>query len=307
MFAIELILLSAIFIAASNLCMRKSVDAGGSTKAFLVVQLFLVFLVAVLLNPVRSSNYAWSPCMGAFGLAGGLILALMMLSLGRALERGPPGLTFAALNASTVMPTVLMVFLFGKEFGYIYTLWNGVGSLLVIGGLFWAGWQTLKSEKKNEWIGFVTAAFFAHVIFLVFLSWRALFINFPDSPGLYLSFDLSDAKNEWFMPMVFLAACLVQVGVYLATERRLPKGKEVIYGLLGGVTNGVGTFFMIWATEVATSIEHAMIYPIFSVTIILLCNLWGQLLYKEKVNWKANGLCVFGLFIGTLNWKVLLG
>ena len=49
-----------------------------------------------------------------------------------------------------------------------------------------------------------------------------------------------------------------------------------------------------------------MIFPIFAVTIILLCNLWGQKLYKEKVNWMASGLCVVGLLIGTLDWKALL-
>ena len=87
----------------------------------------------------------------------------------------------------------------------------------------------------------------------------------------------------------------------------MPFQKEVVNGILGGLCNGIGTFFMIRATEVSTSFEHAMIYPIFAVTIILLCNAWGQWLYKEKVNWKANIVCVIGLLIGTLNWKVLLG
>jgi len=304
---IQFILIAAVFVAASNFFMRRSIDAGGSTKAFLAIQLFLVFLVAILLNPVRSGDYQWSNCMAAFGLAGGLILAFMMASLGRALETGPPGLTFAALNASTVMPSVLMVMLFGSSFGYFYTLWNGFGSLLVVLGLFWAGWQTARSEQKASWVTFVTAAFFLHVVFLVFLSWRALFINFPGTTGLFLSFDMDDAKSQWFMPMIFLAASLVQAIIYFRTEKRMPYQKEVVNGILGGLANGIGTFFMIRATEVSTPFEHAMIYPIFAVTIILLCNTWGQWLYKEKVNWKANVVCVIGLLIGTLNWKVLLG
>jgi hypothetical protein len=61
---------------------------------------------------------------------------------------------------------------------------------------------------------------------------------------------------------------------------------------------------MIWSTEVSTPLEHAMIFPIFSVAIIILCNLWGQWLYKEKVNWLANACCVGGILIGTLDWKV---
>jgi hypothetical protein len=154
---------------------------------------------------------------------------------------------------------------------------------------------------------FVTAAFFLHVLFLVFLDWRALFINFPGANGLFLSFDMDDAICQWFMPMVFCAAFLVQTGIYLAVEKRVPKKREVLYGVLGGIANGVGTFFMIRATEVSTPVEHAVIYPLFAVTIIILCNIWGQWLYKEKVNWKANALCVGGILIATLNWQVLIG
>lgn len=307
MLGIELIIIASIFVAASNFCMRRSIDAGGSSKAFLMIQLSLVFLVAILLNPVRTGQYQWSNCMAAFGLAGGLILAAMMASLGRALESGPPGLTFSALNSSTVMPMILMVLLFGERFGYIYTLWHGVGSLLVVAGLFWAGWQAAKTEKKMTWVAFVTAAFFLHVIFLIFMQWRALFINFPGENGLFLSFDVEDATNQWFMPMIFLAAALVQILIYCTTEKRLPKKKEVLYGIGGGIANGIGTFFMIRATEVSTPLEHAMIFPIFAVTIIISCNLWGQWLYKERVNWKANALCLVGILVGTLDWKVILG
>lgn len=306
MTGLEFILIAAGFVASSNFCMRRSIDAGGSAKAFLMIQLFLVFLVAVLLNPVKTGHYTWSGPMALFGAMGGLILAFMMASLGRALETGPPGLTFAALNTSTVMPPILMALFFGSAFGHSYTLWNGLGSFMVVIGLFWAGWQKKKSERRQNWVAYVTAAFFLHVMFLVFLNWRALFINFPGATGLFLSFDMEDAQSQWFMPMAFLAAFLVQTFLYIKVEKRLPYKKEVFYGILGGLTNGVGTYFMIRATEVAAPVEHAMIYPLFAITIIILCNLWGQWLYKEKVNWMANALCVFGLLIGTLDLRALL-
>ena len=306
MFGTQLMITASVFVATSNYCMRRSIDSGGSTKAFLMVQFFLVFLIAVLLGPVRSGNYQWSTSMALFGLAGGIVLTFMMSFLGKALETGPPGLTFAALNASTVMPSILMVCFFGSTFGYVYTVWHGLGSVIVLLGLFWAGWQTRGSgEKKASWVSFVTAAFFLHVTFLIFLSWRALFVNFPNADGLLLSFDTEDVKSQWFMPGAFCTAFLMQSLIYWSTEKRKPYKAEVFYGILGGIANGVGTFFMIWSTEVATSFEHAMIYPLFAVTIIILCNLWGQWLYKEKVNWKANILCILGIFIGTIDWKAL--
>ena len=303
---IQLMIVASIFVAASNFCMRRSIDSGGSSKAFLMIQLFLVFLVAIVLNPVRTGDYHWSACMAIFGLAGGIVLAAMMVFLGKALESGPPGLTFAALNASTVMPMLLMVLFFGSPFGYVYNFCNGLGSLLVVIGLFWAGRAVDRFDRKIQWASFIAAAFFLHVIFLVFMQWRALFINFPGENGLFLSFDLYDAKSQWFMPMIFLAAAAVQIVIYAVSQKRLPNRSETIYGVLGGIANGVGTFFMIWSTEVSTPLEHAMIFPIFAVTIIILCNVWGQWLYKEKVNWKANAFCLGGILIGTLDWKVLL-
>jgi hypothetical protein len=306
MLGIQLMLLASIFIATSNYFMRKSIDSGGTTKGFLMVQLFIVSLVAILLNPVRMGHYEWSSCMSLFGIAGGCVLALMMASLGRALETGPAGLTFAALNASTVMPSIVMVLGFGAAFGYHYTLWNGLGSLTVVLGLFWAGSKTsTKSNQKNLWISFASAAFFLHVLFLVFLSWRALFINYPGENGLFLSFDMDDAKNQWFMPILFFSAFVIQALIFFTNEKRNLKPAELLYGTVGGVANGIGTFFMIQATEVATHFEHAMIYPLFSVAVIILCNLWGQKFYKENVNWKATALCLLGIFIGTINWSGL--
>ena len=42
---IQLMVFAAIFIAVSNLCMRRSIDAGGTSKAYLMIQLYLSFFV----------------------------------------------------------------------------------------------------------------------------------------------------------------------------------------------------------------------------------------------------------------------
>lgn len=63
MLGIQLMLVAGVFVALSNYLMRKSIDAGGTTKGFLMVQLFIVFVVAIILNPVRMGSYEWSGCM----------------------------------------------------------------------------------------------------------------------------------------------------------------------------------------------------------------------------------------------------
>ncbi len=61
----------------------------------------------------------------------------MMWVMGKALEQGPPGLTVAAMNSAAVVPAILMALLFGATYGATYSLANGIGSVLVVIGLFW--------------------------------------------------------------------------------------------------------------------------------------------------------------------------
>lgn len=296
---------AAILCALNNLFMRRSVDAGGTTKAFLVFVEGFSILVAILLGPVKSGNYEWSYSIGMIGVVAGILLGIMMWALGRAMEQGPPGLTVAFLNSSAVVPAVVMVLIFGVAFGHSYQWWNGMGSLLVVGGLFWAVWETTKNyQNRSLWITFASVAFWCHVFFLVILQWRAMLIN-PNMPGSrLLPFRLDATQSEWFMPMIFVAATIFLLYLFIRDEARLPKKQEVIYGFYGGVCNGACTYFLIKAAQVATVWENAMVFPLFAVSLIMLCNTWGKVLYKEDVHWKAMALCLFGLFVGTMDWKV---
>ena len=301
--AVFLMFCAGVFISLSNLFMKKSIDRGGTTKGFLVFQMAMAFFVALLLNPVRTGNYAFNGSIGAFGVLAGLVLAAMLFSLGRALEKGPPGLTFSALNAATVMPAIVMAVFFGAARGFPYTPWHAIGSILVLFGLFWAGKGLGGLQDRKGWATFCISMFSLHIILLALFQWRALLLNMPHPEEITSLFSAEQIKSQWFMPMMFLASSCVQMAVFLRYEKRWPHGMEVVYGLLGGVGNGLCTYCMIWSTEVATPLENAVIFPIFSVVTIVLSNLWGQRLYQEQVNWRACQVCAFGLVVGTVDWK----
>ena len=304
---ILLVLVAGCFASLSNFCMRRSIDSGGTSQVYLMIQLSFATMVALLIGPIRTQEFALNGGIAFLGLGAGLVLGLMFLTLGRALEQGPPGLTFAILNASTVMPAVAMAKLFGAAFGYIYTPWHALGSVLVLAGLFWAGRGLEGLKDKRSWLLFATLTFTCHLIFLVVMQWRALVLNWPSPDDLGSIFSSRQMASQWFMPFIYFAAAAVQVCVYLfASERRKPKGAECFYGFIGGGANSISTFFLIWATEVASSLENIVIFPIFSVAIIVICNFWGQRLYQERVNWKACQVCALGLLVGTIDWKALL-
>lgn len=303
---IQLMIISSLFVAISNFCMRRSIDSGGSNRGYLMIMLSVIAIIAIFLNPVRATDFTWSHSMAVFAIIAGVILSIMLTSLGKTLETGPPGLTFAVLNASTVLPIVAMVLLFGGKFGYFYTVWNALGSFLMVIGLFWAGCTAIRSFHFQKWLFFMTVTFILHIVFLLFFQWRALCINFPGEKGIFSPFESNEACNQWFMPIMYATAAILQTLFYFKTRVKALKPLELRYGICGGITNGTGTFFMILSTEVATSLEHATIFPVFAISVIIFCNLWGKWFYREKVNWAANGLCLLGILIGSLDWKVIL-
>ncbi len=286
--------------------MRKSIDAGGSSKAFLVTAMAFACVISVCLGPIRTGFFAWNNTIAVIGLVTGVFLGVMMWSLGKALEKGPAGLTIAYLNASNLIPAIFMMLLFGIAFGYRYAWWNAMGSALVIIGLFWAVWKTSRTTKSQSfWLVFATLSFVTHVVFLMLIQWRVLIIT-PGLPtNLLLPFSIDANQAEWFMPMLFVAATLFLLYQFKKEGNAPPRRVEINFGLLGGTFNGVGTYFLIRAAQSASPWESAMIFPIYAVGIVLVCNIWGRLLYRENVHWKAMSLCLGGLFIGTVDWVSL--
>lgn len=297
--------IASFFCALGNLCMRRSIDHGGTTKAYLVIQFLSAIFLMILLNPVRTGQYTFNIPISLLALLAGITLALMLFSLGKALEKGPPGLTFAFISSSSVVPAIIMATLFGTTFGHQYTLYHGLGSLLVLFGLFWAGREVSKSKALRTWVIAICLAFLLHVVFLVIMQWRVLLITAPNISVFYKLMSATEANSQWFMPMIYMGAFLSQLLVFLLSEKRAPNSYETGYGVIGGLCNGGSTFFLIQATELASPLENAMIFPVFSVLIIVVCNIWGKRLYDEKVNWKATQLCITGLVIGTVDWSIV--
>ena len=303
---ILLALIAGMFVPITNLTVRRGVDFGGSAKAYFVFQMLTSFLIALVMGPLRASSFSIPLSTAIFGTAAGLVLSVMLFSLGRAVEKGPPGFTFAILNSATVMPGLLMALIFGASLGFIYNAWHALGSVLVLIGLFWGakGLQGMKEMKL--WLFFATAMFGLHILLLSLFQWRAMLMNIPHPEELVSFFTMEQIKSEWFIPFMFLASGIVQLSIYLSSERKKPTSGEIFYGTAGGVSNFLCTFFIIRATVMASPLENAVIFPIYSVVGIILTNLWGQKLYQEQVNWRACQVCACGLIVGTVDWKAVV-
>lgn len=298
-------LLAGILLPFTNWTVRKSLDVGGNTKGYFIFQMLSSLFLAYLFGPVRTGDYSITLPAALIGSLSGVVIFLMLVALGKALEKGPPGLTFAVLNSASVMPGLLMALLFGTALGYDFKLSHAIGCLLVLGGLFWAGRGLQGMKEVKSWLLFSAVMFFGNLLVLAIFQWRALLLNPARPKDLFPFFAMDLMKSECFIPFMFLTSGILWLWEFSRTEKRSFKRGEILYGLTGGISNFLSTVLLLAAAVVASPLENAIIYPLFSVIGIILTNAWGQKLYAEKVNWRACQLCAFGLIVGTVDWKTV--
>jgi len=297
---IALILTSALFAAMQNLCMRRSVDTGGGANLYVPIQLFISALIATLLNPVSTGDYGINISTVVLGVLMGSMMGLLMWSLGKSLKFGSPALTFAVVNSCSVLPAVLMAFVFGKGLGHPYHWWNGMGSLVVVIGIFWSSWAAISCTDKKRWALFMASGAAAFILFSAMLQWKVLLETHGGTHWL-LPVKISAENNQFLMPIIFLCAALMQLLGLRGQPLHFSK-ETAIYGLLGGICNGSSLFFMMMSTSKAVGIENAILFPLFSIAVIQICNLWGRALYQEKIQWTPQTLCIGGLVLGSVYW-----
>lgn len=298
MTALLIMIFSGLFGALSNLCMRISLEGQGSTRLFFVLQLFCTFIFLVGIYPVRTGSYEVNLFTILIGVCCGAALALVKCLIGLAINKGPSSLTFAVVNSASVLPALLLVIFLGNMAGIHYKPLHLMGAFLVIIGLFWAGWETSGFKKKRTWAFLAFMAFSFQCLYLCLTQWHTIVMNDHRLLSEYWFSDSKTINSQWFVPLVFASAWAIHLTIYWWNERKAPTWKESFWGFWGGLFNGLCAFLFIKADEIATPTENPLLFPVFSVALIITCNLWGQYLYQEKVNWQANALCLIGLSIG---------
>lgn len=287
--AILLMVASGFLGGISNLCMRRCLDVGGMVNTFLLFQLFFSLLAVLFFNVSSLGNEGWNTTAIWLGFGGGVCLGCMKLVLGKAIEKGPSALTFAIVNSASVFPALAIVLFLNQVIECHYAFQHALGSILVLIGLFWAGVKDSTIPfKKDVWVFFAMVAFVLQVAFLLLNEWNVCL------------FGKLHQRSFWFVPLVFATAFTVIAFHYGIFNRHWPSHKECFWGMIGGLLNGACACFFTLAIQNATPENHALIFPVFSIALIIACNLWGQWLYQEKIHWIANGVCLAGLMLAAL-------
>ncbi len=166
-------------------------------------------------------------------------------------------------------------------------------------GIGWAISDLKVIQQKWKWVIFASLAFIAHTLYLLLMQWHVLVLENSHWLESIWQAGSHELYSEWYVPLIFAAAFAIHGSIYLFKERRIPNVYESVWGILGGLFNGACAYFFMHATNSASGIERGFIFPLFSASLIISCNIWGQYLYKEQVNWRANSLCLLGVAAGT--------
>lgn len=299
MTAILFMVIAASLSALANFFVRRNLELQGTAEGYL----FASFGCSLIIGIATHSQIFQIPLSLGMFLAGsvaGLLIVLLMRFTTQALLIGPSGLTFAFQISGSIFPGIVLFLIFGSAFGYTLNLLMIVGLCLVILGLFLASdaFSHSFSKTSKKWFILAIAIFLIHLAFVTLVQWRCLtFSNVPAHP--LILFRCMPEQDVWFMTSMFGTALVVQCGILMFMNQR-PKKSDLKYGSLGGFANGVGTYLFLMATGIASPMEKGILFPLFSIVIILVCNLWSQVLYAENINWKANLLCLSGILTAYL-------
>lgn len=299
--ALILTLIAACFAALSNFFFRKNSGMSqASSSGYLLCFYFLSLILSFIVFP-KVWHTPFNLPMLLIGACVGVANVGMMLFTGLALKRGPAGLTFAFQNVSSLLPGLLLFFLFGPDFGFMFTSMKALGIFFVIVGLFMGA--NLKGDGQalsKSWLVFALTCFAFQALALTLIQWRCLLFGCDENnPHSLLPFALNESADAWFMPGQFAAAFLVQ-GLLFYSEKRRLQSHEVLLGSLGGVVNGVTTCLLLLSTKWAMPMEKTILLPCFAAATIVLCNLWASRIYKERFNIPSNVACTVGIFLGTM-------
>lgn len=296
------ILLAAIFAASVNFCLRKNLEYQKSAQGYLALYFVFSFIVALIFRmdfDLGSFNLAVS----SIGVISGILNLLMMLMTALALRAGPSGLTFAFQNSGSMVPAFLLFILFGTSFGFNLGLPVLIGFSCLALGLFISmrtGPSSQTTHSFGKWIALAIGILLIQGTILSIFQWRSLLLSYPAGSHFLLPWSFSTKEDSWFMPGFFIVPAFVQSIVFFVTERRWFSSKEALLGIIAGILNGGATFCLLMAARENSPAIRPILFPLFAVSVILLCNLWGKYFYQERIHWKGMTLCLAGVFIGSL-------
>ena len=274
MFFLLLALLSSSVLAM----VLKYLNSGSSYGVYFVNYVTCTLLAFAAMEPKALYRGDSTPCW--LGGITGLIYLASLVANGYSIHKNGAILSSVFTRLGVLVPIVLSVTLFGER----PTLLQGLGvALAVAAAVIMNGFSQKTAPAPAE-----------HKVYLLPLVLTLLLNGTSDAMSKVFTQLGRRQDDGLFMFYIFLFAGLATL-VLLVKSRRALTGRDVFFGVLVGVPNFLSSRLLLSAP---TELPAFLVYPSYSVGVILVISVASFFLFRERLNRRQMGAA--GMILGAL-------
>ena len=273
-----LFLLLALLASSVLALVLKYLNAGSPYGVYLVNYITCALLAFAAMEPRALYNGDLTPCWLG-GITGLVYLASLAVN-GYSIHKNGAILSSVFTRLGVLVPIVLSVTLFGER----PTLLQGLGvALAVAAAVIMNGFFQKTAPAPAE-----------HKVYLLPLVLTLLLNGTSDAMSKVFTQLGRRQDDGLFMFYIFLFAGLATLAL-LVKSRRALTGRDVFFGVLVGVPNFLSSRLLLAAL---TELPAFLVYPSYSVGVILVISVASFFLFRERLNRRQMGAA--GMILGTL-------
>lgn len=235
-----------------------------------VAVLFFNYLVATVFSLILAASegsFAMAASTLGFGIAGGFIWPASFFLLMRGIQRYGMSITGALARLSLSVPVVVALLFLGERL----TPSIAAGLTLTFAAFFMI--NPVRRDKLKR-LDVQATLFFA--VLIITLGCSDVWMNIYKIHGIA-------AEKTMFLTMIFGVAGLI-TGLVILRRRIAVRAKAVWMGALLGLPNYFSSFLLLEALKAPVfQQQSAVVYSIYSASILVLTFTAGALLWREKV------------------------
>lgn len=273
-----LFLLLALLASSVLALVLKYLNAGSPYGVYLVNYITCALLAFAAMEPRALYNGDLTPCWLG-GITGLVYLASLAVN-GYSIHKNGAILSSVFTRLGVLVPIVLSVTLFEER----PTLLQGLGvALAVAAAVIMNGFSQKTAPAPAE-----------HKVYLLPLVLTLLLNGTSDAMSKVFTQLGRRQDDGLFMFYIFLFAGLATL-VLLVKSRRALTGRDVFFGVLVGVPNFLSSRLLLAAL---TELPAFLVYPSYSVGVILVISMASFFLFRERLNRRQMGAA--GMILGAL-------
>lgn len=283
----------------SNYLFRRSNSTNSNAQIYLIYYYALSLIASLFIRP-DILTAGWHPLSFLVGCCIGFLNLTMMQLTATSLRYASVGITFAAQNASSVFTTPILYVVFGSSFGFFVSEYQIIGMVCVLIGLFVGTVNNFRVDKPIQALVSTLGMFSFQLLILCIFQGRFLILEDGDS-------------DAWLLVGFFSTALALQVLTYIKSQST--RSQEVysagsnnkrialryFCGSFGGIANAASTYLLLKATEAAELHHAGLVFPLFAVATITICNIWGYWYFNEKINYLSLLFFSMGIIIAFIS------